>query len=134
MGAPLPHSHHPPLHWGVSTQRRRVTGRGSRWPSSRVRKVQVCHGCSWREASERGSVPYRGGGCLGDASVEDDRVPAGAQRSSARDPGGAFVPCPGASGTRVPSRELCGGGDSLTTPPVTPEDPSITTSALGRVG
>lgn len=34
MGAPLPHSHHPPLHWGVSTQRRRVTGRGSRWPSS----------------------------------------------------------------------------------------------------
>lgn len=34
MASPLPHSHHPPLHWGVSTQRRRVTGRGSRWPSS----------------------------------------------------------------------------------------------------
>lgn len=30
MASPLPHSHHPPLHWGVSTQRRRVTGRGSR--------------------------------------------------------------------------------------------------------
>lgn len=41
--SPLPHSHHAPLIWGVSAQRRRVTGgeAGARL----VRKVQVGHGC-----------------------------------------------------------------------------------------
>lgn len=81
MVPPLPHSHHPPLIWGVSAQRRRVTGgeAGARL----VRKVQVGHGCWQREASQRGQVSDRGGSRLGHAGVEDDRVPLGAQWSSA---------------------------------------------------
>ncbi|CAM5386596.1 hypothetical protein SANTM175S_06431 [Streptomyces antimycoticus] len=86
IATPLPHLHHPPLTWGGARMRQGVTGgeAGAR----HVRKVQVlCHGC-WRTASERGSVSDRGGSRLGDASVQDDRVPPGAQRSSAGDPGG----------------------------------------------
>lgn len=43
------------------------------------------------------------------------------------DPGGQVVQGPGTGGSGVPPRVLRGGGDSLTVP-------SVTTSALGRVG
>ena len=114
IATPLPHLHHPPLIWGGAHMRRRSHRRGSRCPS-----CAEGSGVSWllsERPLERGRVPDRGRSRRGDASVQDDRVPAGAQRSSAGDPRGPVLPGSGASRSRLPPRVLRGGGICLRRP------------------